>query len=132
MNEENYYSSDELNYKVYNRIIRNKKKEVELLNKPPKDVTSFLREEDGIYFYGLCDHEIQSTSFMKKCPFDKRHQSSIWNKSKTKGMTCRLYCYIEDFKRNCQIKKMNDVPIEHREKLRQLIKYKLLDFIPKV
>lgn len=130
---ENYYTSSELEDNIYCNLIKNKKAEVEFLSTPPKDITSFMREEDEVYYYGLCDYEIKSTSFKKKCPFDRRtHRAVVWDDKKSDGMTCRKYCSIEDFKISKNIKKMNDVPIEHREKLRQLIKYKILDFIPKV
>lgn len=91
-----------------------------------------MKEDDGAYYYGLCDYEIKSTSFKLKCPFDRRKSFSFWNDKQEDGMTCRNYCLIEEFKINKGIKRMNDVPEEHREELRKLIKYQLLDFIPKV
>lgn len=142
-NEIEYRNSEELTYEEIYAYIGIKQGEVYQLP-PPKDVTSFLLEDEEIYFYGFCDKSIQSSSLLKKCPFDEREyfyqfrenhkQVIIYNNrfvSKDR-MFCRNICKIQRFKDQKNIEKMSQVPEEHREELRKLIKYTLLDYVKKI
>lgn len=120
-NVKNMTLSSDISKQSYSEIIEDlKNKSGRVINFT--DIVSFY--DSPTLYYGLCDYQIQSDCYEHKCPFDAREENVIFNTYDDKLSCYKWYCKIAGLMDDLELKPENltDIPEEHRNKFKNLIK----------